>query len=159
MIQAPSTQRHSGFSLIELVISIVIISIALSGTILSSNMANLFSSDPSASLQAVNIAQGYMDEILNKTFPTTFPCPAPPVGGRSAYANVCDYQGLVNVGAQDQSGTTIPGLSAYTITVNIDGTTASMGTLTAGTQVVRVDVTVTRNLMPTLKLSGYRTNY
>lgn len=151
--------RVYGFTLVELIISIVVISIALSGTLIATNIASKYSSDPMVSRQAVSIAQSYLDEILTKKFPTTLPCPAPPGGGRSVYKNVCDYQGLVDVGPKDQTGTAVSGLEAYTVTVAIDDTAAVLGTLTTGTQVVRVDVTVTRTAMPSVKVSGYRTSY
>ena len=150
---------QDGFTLVELIIAIVIISVALTGTLLAINMGSKYSADPMINRQASAIAQAYMDEILTKSFPTGFPCAAPPGGGRSVYTNICDYQGLSDTGAKDQFGNAIAGLSGYNVAVNVDGTTATMGTLTAGTQVVRVDVTVTRNLMPTLVISAYRTNY
>jgi MSHA pilin protein MshD len=148
-----------GFTLVELVIAIVIISVALTGTLLSINVPSQHSADPMTNRQASAIAQAYLDEILTKTFPSSFPCGSPPVGGRSTYTNVCDYQGLSDTGAKDQYGNLITGLGKYNVSVNVDGTTAVLGTLTPGTQVVRVDVTVTRPTMPTLTISGYRTNY
>lgn len=154
-----SGSQPRGFTLIELVVTIVIISVALSGTILTINLTSKYSADPMTNRQASAIAQAYIDEILTKSFPPSFPCAAPPGGGRSVYASVCDYQGLSDTGAKDQFGNAMPGLSSYNVAVNIDGTTAALGALTPGTQVVRVDVTVTRNLMPTLVISAYRTKY
>ncbi|MEY3182532.1 MAG: biosis protein MshD [Pseudomonadota bacterium] len=161
------TQQHNpivsacedGFTLVELIIAIVIISVSLTGVLLAINLGSKYSADPTVNRQASAIAQAYMDEILTKSFPTSFPCPAPPGGGRSVYTSVCDYQGLSDTGAKDQFGNALTGLDKYNVSVNIDGTTAALGTLTPGTQVVRVDVTVSRNLMPTLTISGYRTKY
>jgi MSHA pilin protein MshD len=162
MIRPPNpiiSPNNDGFTLVELIIAIVIISVALTGTMLAISLTSKYSADPMTNRQASAIAQAYLDEILTQAFPTSFPCGTPPSGGRSTYTNICDYQGLSNTGAQDQYGNPISGLGSYNVAVNIDGTTAALGTLTPGTQVVRVDVTVTRNLMPTLIISGYRTNY
>lgn len=162
MIRQPNpihSQETQGFTLVELIIAIVIISVALTGTLITISLTSKYSADPMTNRQASAIAQAYMDEILTKSFPPSFPCAAPPGGGRSVYTSVCDYQGLSDTGAHDQYGNAITGLSSYNVAVNIDGTTAALGTLTPGTQVVRVDVTVTRKLMPTLIVSAYRTKY
>jgi len=147
------------FTLVELVISIVIISIALIGTLLATSLTSKYSANPEVYLQAAALGQAYLDEIMTKDFPTGFPCASPPVGGRSQYTNVCDYQSLSDSGAHDMYGNAITGLGSYNIAVNIDGTTGTFGGLTAGTQIVRVDVTVTRNGMPTYTFSSYRTKY
>lgn len=155
----PIYPKPQGFTLVELIVGIVIISIALIGTLLAISFASKYGADPMTNRQASAIAQAYMDEILTKSFPSSFPCGSPPAGGRSVYTSVCDYQGLSDTGAKDQFGNAITGLSSYNVAVNIDGSTAVLGSLTPGTQVVRVDVTVTRKLMPTLIISAYRTKY
>ena len=145
-----------GYSLIELVISMTIISIAILGTLLAVNTASMFSSDPMVTYQAISIAESYLTEVMTKAFPSG----ACPSGTRSTYTNVCNYNGL-NEHPTDQTGTQIAGLSSYTVQVAVDSTTASLGSpsLTPGTQVVRIDVTVSHAAMQTLTISGYRTNY
>lgn len=151
--------KIKAFTLVELVISILIISIAITGSLLSFKIAGMYSADPMIMHQGISIAKSYLEEIMSKEFPTAYPCSSPPVAGRSEYASVCDYDGLTDVGARDQMNQALTGLEGYTVNVNIDGTTAVLGTLTSGTEVVRVDVTVTHNVMPMVKLSGYRTSY
>ena len=148
------------FTLIELVITIVIISVALTATMLSFNIAANYSADPVVQQQAIAIIKSYLEEIMQKNFPTTLPCPAPPAAGRTAYANICDYNNLINIGARGQDNQLIAGLSAYTIIVTLDTATALLGSLTSGTQAIRIDVTVSHPSLPqSIKLSGYRTNY
>ncbi len=145
-----------GFSLIELVLSMTIISIAILGTLLAINTAAMYSADPMATYQGISIAESYLAEIMTKDFPIT-PCPA---GTRSTYTNVCNYNGL-NEQPTDQTGTAIPGLSGFTVQVNVDSATASLGSpsLTSGTQVVRINVTVSHLAMTPMTFTAYRTSY
>lgn len=145
-----------GFTLIELVISITLISIAVLGVLLAVNTAAVYSSDPLLNYQAVGIAEAYLSEIGTKNFPPTGSCPA--ASSRSTYTNICQYNGLNQV-PTDQTGSAIAGLGSYTVQVNVDSTTAALGSLVAGTQVVRVDVTVSHAMMDTMTFSLYRTNY
>ena len=158
-----STQR--GATLVELVITIVIISISVGAVIGTLSRMTAHSADPMIEAQAVAIAESYLEEIMLKPYldpATGTVCPAPPPGGRSVYDNICDYNGLVNVGALDQSGAAPTGLnlSAYTVTVNVNQT-AALNNLSGSAQVLRVDVNVVfgDGSLVNITLSGYRTNY
>ncbi len=146
-------------SLIELILSITIISIALTSVVLVFFQSTV-AAPPYINRQALNIASSYLTEILSKKFPTTLPCPAPPAS-RANYISVCDYNNLFNVGATDNQGILLPGLGSFNVSVYLDTTAAKLGGLTSGTQVVRIDVTVTNpaQLMPKLVVSAYRGNH
>lgn len=150
-------RSKKGFTLIEVVIAIAIISIALTGTLLAFQTVVRSSADPLIYQQATSIGKSYLEEIMSRQFPTSLPCPAPPGGGRSVYEDVCDYNNLTDVGARNQNGQTITGLEAYTVNVVLDTATAALGALTPGTQVIRIDVTVSHASIPNLLFSGYRT--
>jgi MSHA pilin protein MshD len=170
----------AGATLIELVVSIVVISIGLVGILLVMNRNTSMSADPMIQHQAVAIAEAYLEEIMLKDFcdpdnvnpcqPLNAPgtancivCPAAE-GSRASYDNVCDYNGpagtgLVDNGARDQTDTAIAGLSAYTVRTNVF-TNDTLGALTgANCQVLRVDVAVTGPGGTGYTLSGYRTNF
>lgn len=147
-----------GFTLVELVISITLISIAFIGIILAVNTVTRFSANPMTLYQGIAIAESYLEEISSKAFPTTVPCPAPPAGGRAAYNNVCDYSGL-NQSPTDILGNPIAALAPYNVQVTVDTSGATLPNLTSGTNVVRIDVRVARSNMPTMIYSVYRTNY
>ena len=103
------------------------------------------------------IAESYLEEIVDKNFPIT-PCPA---GTRGTFTNICNYNGL-SEHPTNQNGTAMAGLSGYTVNVVVDSTAASLGSpsLTPGTQVVRIDVTVSLSpMMVPMTFSVYRTNY
>lgn len=145
-----------GYTLVELVISMTIISIALLGTLLAINTATVFSGDPMLLQQAVSIVEGYLEEIVSKDFPIAV-CPG---GTRATFTNICQYNGLSEL-PTDQTGAPVFGLGNYTVNVTVDSSTASLGSpsLTAGTQMVRIDVMVSHTAMQPLKFSVYRTSY
>ncbi len=120
-----------GFSLIEALITIVVISIALAGVLIAININVAHSAGPMIRTQAYSIASSYLDEIMSKSYSVL---PNPP--GRQNYNDVDDYNGLVNNGAQNQFGQPIAGLGAYTVSVVVTPTTLQ------GAPAKRVSVTV-----------------
>jgi len=157
------TASQRGATLVELVITIVIISISVGAVIgaLSKMMAH--SADPMIEAQAVAIAESYLEEIMPKAYldPTSGTvCPGAG-GSRSVYDNICDYNGLVDVGAKDQSGVAPPSLdlSAYTVSVTVNP--SNLNNLSGSGQVLRIDVNVVYDdgSLVDITLSGYRTNY
>src|SRR5690606_11047646 len=94
--------RQRGVTLMELVVSIVVVAIAASAVlgVLSHSVGR--SADAMAMSQAVAIAESYLEEIMLKPF-------ADPDGtsgetARTSFDDVDDYDGLVDVGARDQFG-------------------------------------------------------
>jgi MSHA pilin protein MshD len=143
--------RQAGATLIELVVSIVIVGIAAGGVLLAFHQTVRHSADPMVLHQAVAIGETYMEEILLK------PVNDPDADGeatRPQFDDVDDYNGLVNNGARDQDDQAILGLEAYTINVTV-GTQALPGIANA----LRVDVQVTGPNEVDVTLSGYRTDY
>jgi MSHA pilin protein MshD len=145
--------RQSGVTLIELIISIVVIAIAIGGVlgVLSQSVGR--SADAMIMSQAVAIAEAYLEEITLKSFAD--PDGVPVEANRADFDDVGDYNGLVDVGARDQFGVAIPSLSRYTVTVTVAPSTALTGV--PGADAERVDVTVTYAPNVTVKLSAYKT--
>ncbi len=143
--------NHRGFTLVELIISMVIVSIALGGVLMVMNYTVLHSADPMLEHQAVAIAESYLEEVLLQAY--TDP---DGVGGesvRSLFDDVADYDGLTDVGARDQNGNAIVGLDNYTVSVDIVDTTLN------GVACKQATVRVSHPADIDLALSGYRTNY
>jgi MSHA pilin protein MshD len=145
--------RERGVTLIELIISIVVIAIAASAVlgVLSSSAAR--SADAMVLSQGVSIAEAYLEEITLKPF-------ADPDGvdgeaSRIDFDDVDDYHGLIDVGARDQFGAAIPALARYTVTVTVAASTALTGVPAADAQ--RVDVRVSYSPSVSVTLSGYKT--
>jgi MSHA pilin protein MshD len=142
-----AVHREQGFSLVELVITIVVIAIALTAVFLALDTATSASANPMAVTQAIAIGQAYLEEIESKSY-ADLPCPAPCT--RSDYNDVDDYNGLVNVGAQNQFGQPIPGLGAYTVEVTVSPTTFN------GAPAKLISVNVTQSELADITLASYR---
>ncbi len=175
----------TGFTLIEMVMSIVVISIALVAILGVMNRTTAKSGDPMLIHQANSIAQAYMEEIMLHSFcdpdytaARTNDCPVDcptnacsggcggaigPAESRATFDDVCDYNLLSNSGARNQisPGTVISGLENYNITVNVDDS-ASLNTLSGGagqTVLIRVNVAHSTRTDIAVSLSAYRANY
>lgn len=147
--------RQHGVTLVELLVSIVIVAIAAS-TILGVIAINTASSaDPMLRHQASAIAEAYIEEIMLREF--SDPDGVDGEGSRAAFDDLDDYDGLTDVGARDQFGNPIPGLGAYTVSVAVVATAALPSVPAA--DALRVDVAVSRGANINLVLSGYRTRF
>jgi len=146
-----------GFTLVELVISIVVLSIGVMGILLAISMMIRNSADPVVQYQTVAIAESYIEEIMGKSYPGSTPCPGTPFSPRANTVSICDYNNLNQV-PTDQNGNSL-GLNNYNVSVVIDTTAAVLGSLTSGSQVLRIDVLVTPPTGPGILFSAYRTNH
>jgi len=148
-----ATQR--GVTLIELVISIVVIAVAAGGVlgVLSRSVGR--SADAMIMSQAVSIAEAYLEEITLKSF--VDPDGVDAETQRADFDDVDDYDGLVDVGARDQLGGAPSELSRYTVTVTVAGSSALTGI--PGADAKRIDVRVTYAPNVTVALTGYKARY
>lgn len=157
-----SFSSQTGVTLVELVISIVIISIAVTGVLLVIQRNTLSSANPMVTYQSIAIGEAYLEEILLQDFVepgTAGPDSGPEAGEtRATYDDVSDYHNLTDNGARDRTGTAIVGLEDYSVTVSV--TVEALGDITqASGNAKRVVVTVTGPDGQAIPLSGYRTNY
>lgn len=154
MKPSQSRQDQQGLTLIELIISILVITLAVSGILSVMNLTVARSADPMIQHQALAIAEAYLEEILTKQYANSEDrCPADSNKLRSEYCAVDDYQHLVDDRVRDQEGDLIPPLSAYSVNVVISTETV------AGIDMKRVDVTVSHPSGVNIELSGYRANH
>lgn len=146
-----------GISLIELILFIVIISIALSSLLMVVNVNTKSSVDPLLRKQALAIAESMLEEIELQDFSN-------PVGGfagggvvanRASFDDVFDYNGM-NTSAEVITG--ITGLASYNLTVAVANPAAAWGTIPA-TDVAQITVTVTDSGGQSIQAVGYRVNY
>lgn len=148
----PLPVQH-GFTLLELITTIVILSIAAAA------MMSLFggtvrsSANPMIQQQAVSVAEAYMEEIMLKAFNDP-----DGIGGetRANFDDVLDYDGLNDVGARDQNDNPIASLAAYTVNISV-ANSALNGIAAADSYLINVNVT--HSVTGTITLSGYRTRY
>lgn len=97
--------RQQGLTLVELVIMLIIISVALVGSLRAFSLLSGRSADALLQSRVTNLAQIYLDEILARQFDeTTGPAGVPPYNGvcritddgesRAQYDDVDDYNGI-----------------------------------------------------------------
>ena len=148
-------RKQAGTTLIELVIAIVIVSIAVSAILMVFSMNVGHSADPMIRHQAVAIAEAYLEEISLKSF-------ADPDGvdgeaNRTLYDDVDDYNGLVDVGARDQFNAALAGLDDYTVTVAVTASSALPSI--ASTDLYLISITITHAADINFTVSAYRANF
>ena len=143
-------RRAQGFTLVELVISIVVIGIAVAGVLTVITRTTAVSADPMIQHQGVAIAEAYLEEILTKSYTAL-----PGAGARSQFDDIGDYHGLNDAHARDQFGTPLATAGIYAVQVAVDNETAINGV-----NMRRVVVTVTPpGGFSSITLSSYRASY
>ena len=147
--------EQGGVTLVELLVSIVIVAIAASAVLGVLSMNTAASADPMIRHQAAAIAESYLEEILLKAL-------ADPDGvdgeaARADYDDIDDYDGLSDVGARDQFGNPLAGLDAYSVSVAVQPSSALPSVPAA--DAIRVDVLVSHTNDVDFLLSGYRTRF
>ncbi|GAB1231820.1 hypothetical protein [Ferrigenium sp. UT5] len=151
-----------GISLIELIIFIVIISIALTGILLVMNQVTAHSADPLLHKQAMAVAESLLEEIELQDFiaASGVTNAVTQANRASEYHVVSDYNGFPNggpaTGIYDLSGAAISGLANYSASVAI--VPEALGGIAAGSA-VRITVTVTDPQGTAIAIDGYRTKY
>ncbi len=184
-MKGPRSQR--GVTFVELVAAIVIIAVASLGLMLAVGAAVGRSADPMIETQAMTIARAYLEEASLAGFcdPEYDPdgdsatgcrqeCVASPCasgcGGtnfgaeadRAHYDDVCDYDGLADVGAHDRRGVALAELASFDVRVGIRESGVTLGSPALNSdagQAVRIEVSVEHaGLAAPVVMSTWRSN-
>jgi MSHA pilin protein MshD len=143
-----------GFTLIELVIFIVIVSVGVAGILSVIDTVVKSSADPMVRKQTMAIAESLLEEIVLKDFSN------PPEGytgtSRAQFDDVGDYAGYATTaGIVDQDGVSVAGLGSYNISPPV---AVSDTTELTGVAAKKITVSVT-GPGGAISLSGYRSDY
>lgn len=151
-----------GFSLIELILFILIVSVGLVVIVKAFEVASLGSADPVLRRQSLAIGQALVEEISFKSFSN-------PAGGyddgdpatalaaaRSQFDDVMDYNGLLLDGISDMGNAPVPGLENYQVQVAVDAMALASVPASAA---YRIAVTVTDPRNEAIRLETYRADY
>jgi MSHA pilin protein MshD len=144
-----------GFTLIELIIFIVVVSIGMAGILTVMNTTVKSSADPMVRKQSIAIAEAMLEEISLKEYDN-------PTGGytgsnRAEFDDVSDYDGYATSGGiVDLTGAVVAGLSSYNVAVAVAA--ESTATELTGVKAKKITVTVT-GPAGTIALLGYRALY
>ncbi len=164
---------QKGATLVELVITIVIISVAIAGVVGAFSLITGRSADPLNQTRSVTLSQLYMDEILAKKF-----AERSPIGGgevdsaeadcgndigsegtetRSTYNDVDDYSGL---SASPENGEEEPLTSydGFLVSVIVQCAGSEVG-LAANYQAKHIDITITDPSGNNYLFSAFRGNF
>jgi MSHA pilin protein MshD len=155
-----SSLLQRGISLIELIMFIVIISVALAGILLVMNKVMAHSADPLIRKQALAIAESMLEEIRLQDLSAAgctgvLGANAP----RSGVGCIADYAGYsTTAGILDFStNAPVPALGSYNITgVAVTPIAALGGTPIAAGSGVMITVTVADPTTATVDATGYR---
>lgn len=151
-------KSQRGISLIELILFIVIISIALSALLSVLTINTKASVDPLIRKQALAIAESLLEEVELQDFSNS-PCGVGCAGDvlqRNSFDDVFDYNGINNITADVITG--IAALSAYKVKIDALNPASDWGTIPKD-KVAEITVTVTDPSNQTLSAVGYRVNY
>lgn len=152
---------HRGFTLIELIVFIVIVSVALVGLLAVFNVATRASADPIQPKQAILVAESMLEEILAKPYANPaggYAAACPATCDRAQFDDVGDYNGYSSTGVYSLDNLTTPvaGLTAYNVAVSVAAASVTAtGNSLAGLRIT-VTVTVGGN---SYALTGYRFDY
>jgi MSHA pilin protein MshD len=146
-----------GFSLIETIVFIVIVSAALVGVLSVLNLTAARSADPMQIKQAVEIGEGFIDEILARDYSNPTGFVGASTDARSRFADVDDYNGYVATttpGIYTRGGAAIAGLAQYSVTISVAAPAVISGVPMKG-----ITVTVTDPSGNAYPFAAYKANY
>ena len=148
MKRRTSRRQMLGVTLVELVVAIVVISVA--GAAFAGTLAYLNGTGNTSILQAQaqSIANAYLNEIIGKRFVADGV-----EASRDQYDDIFDYNGLNDALARDEFGN-----AAGNFRVRVNVVAGALNGVPAAA-VRRIDVTVTYGTVYSVVASGYRTSY
>ena len=159
--------RMRGMSLVEMVITIVIISVALVGSLRAFSVLTGRSADVLIQTRSADLAQLYFDEILSRRYDEatgtngvpayTGACRITNDGeSRDNYDDVDDYYAVTNESPDTMDASLATDYSGYTVSINVV-CDDSIGVNTGGAK--RIEITIDDPIGATSVFSMYKGNY
>ena len=168
-----NSKKQQGVTLIELVISIVVLSIAMVAMMNSFSLSMSHSADPLWRSKTLKLTQLYLDEILAKNYDELTPVGGMPFVAnpscaslgpdgaetRATYDDVDDYHGISGSAPINQTGGSLD--SSYddyliSVTVECDGDEVGAS---ADIQAKKITVVVTPPNQSPMTFAAYKGNY
>ena len=150
-----SSKSHHGFTLIEMIVAIAIISVAIVGAMKAFTQTTMNSADPVVRKQLLVVADEIMEEVQLKPYTDPYGRTKTITGcERSGFYQVHDYDGYTTTNKVcDVDGTPTADLANYTLKVVV-----AQATLNGLTTAWKITVTVSKG-SETLTLVGWRLDY
>jgi len=166
-------KHHQGTTLIELVMTIVIISVAIAGVVGAFSLIAGRSADPLNQTRAVALSQRYMDEILAKKFAEDSPVGGGAVASctvaviesdesRSTWDDVDDYNEVNDETPSDYWNSSVDdelGYEQFKVDVSVNCVDDPLTKLGVDVVAKRIDITITDPSNNTYLFSAYRGNF
>jgi MSHA pilin protein MshD len=151
-----SAERARGFTLLEMVVTLVLLAVAIPAIIGLVAQIGGRSAAPVLHTQALYLAEGYLEEALLKPFADPDGVNEGCAASRTLWDDVGDFACLATPAVPtDPAGNSLPGLSRYRVSA-----TVGPATVVGGATTRRVEVRVTHlDGGIDLRLAGLRAQY
>lgn len=164
--------RSAGLSLIEMLMTIVVLAIALTATVSAMTASVSRSADPLVNHRTTLLVQAYFDEMMSKRFAEGTPVGGVPAiataaacvtgtdGGetRATYDDVDDYDGLDDSPPRLQTGTVAADYTEWRVTVSVSCAGLALG-FGNDYDAKLIQMTVEAPLANPTTFSAYRGNF
>ena len=173
----PMRYNPRGFTLIEMVVLIVVLGVGLTGITLVINQTVTQAPQALVQTRAMELAQTYLDEILQKRFDqqsgqggiprcdstdnNAVACSntlGPESESRDWYNDVDDYNGVNDQPPITATGSTVNNYDGYRVQVSVSYAGTELG-YSNNRRAKRITVSVTTPLGNVIPVSAYRVNY
>lgn len=158
---ASSLIRQRGLTLIEVILSMVVLGIGIAFFVSVFGASLQASADPMQRKQALAVAESMLNEIAAKPFanPSGGYAGASTQANRALFDDIGDYHGFATTGVHALDGGAVAALSGYDVTVSVVATSlGSGGTAVSAANARLITVTVQYG-GGSVSLSAYRTAY
>ena len=156
------TSNQRGISLVELIMFIMIVSVALAGILLVMNQTTRGSADPLLRKQAISAAYSLLEEIQLQDFLPASGAVNTPVtqaNRASAYHIISDYNTFATSGIFEVADATSASAVLANYNARVSVVPQGIWNGIAAGNTVQIDVTVTAPQGVSVTATGYRTAY
>lgn len=156
-----SRRRQSGLTLVEVILSMVLLGIGIAFFVSVAAPSLRTSADPMQRKQALAIAESMLHEIAAKPFgnPAGGFSGAPTQDNRALFDDVGDYDGFASTGVHSIDGVAVAALSGYDVSVAVAAAAFGSASSTVPASDARLITVTVRYPGGSVSLSSYRAAY
>lgn len=158
---ARSIIRQRGLTLIEVILSMVVLGIGVAFFISVFGASLQTSADPMQRKQALAVAESMLNEIAAKPFsnPSGGFTGAATQANRALFDDIGDYHGYATAGVHSIDGGAVASLSGYDVSVSVTNAALGSGASAVSASNARLITVTVQYAGGSVSLSSYRTAY